>query len=227
MSSDHPPALLIEAEEADRVAVAACLRLGGCDVEPVDCFEQAFPLLDSRAFRLIVWGVPPGHTNRPHAISELRSRSEVPLLLIDEDAGMAQLDLEAGADYWLPKPFVPGALVGAVKAALRRSTRFPLPSVLKADIRGMRLDPARRILTFSGRRVAFTRQEWQLLSILVSNPNRFLSAGEIIAAGWQAGDHEAEQLRTYVHRLRLKLGPLNLPCGLLSQHGQGYLLSFD
>ena len=51
--------------------------------------------------------------------------------------------------------------------------------------------------------------------------------GEIIRLGWRAGEHAAEQLRTYVHRLRHKLEPLDLPCQLLSQHGQGYCLTFN
>src|SRR5438309_2306740 len=109
----------------------------------------------------------------------------------------------------LPKPYVPGALVGSVKAALRRSTAINLAPLVKVAIRGMLLDGGRRTLTFSGRQVAFTRQEWQLLVILMSHPDRFLSAREILSLGWRAGDHEAEQLQTYVHRLRLKLGPLN------------------
>jgi DNA-binding response OmpR family regulator len=227
MSGNNLRALLIETEDADRVTIEACLRIGGCEVRSVQCPEQAFGLLERNSFSLIVWGVPRTHPDRPQVISELRLRSEAPLVLVDGDAGMAQLDLEMGADQWLPKPYVPGALVGSVKAALRTSAGTShLPPLLKVDIRGMLLDGGRRTLTFSGRRVAFTRQEWQLLAILVSHPDRFLSAREILSLGWRAGDHEAEQLRTYVHRLRLKLGPLNLSCHLVSQHGQGYALLF-
>jgi DNA-binding response OmpR family regulator len=97
----------------------------------------------------------------------------------------------------------------------------------KLEIRGMLLDGRRRQLTFRGREVLFTRQEWSLLSILVSHPDCFLAAREILRLGWQAGDHAAEELRTYASRLRRKLGPLDLPCRLESRHGQGYALIFD
>ena len=43
-------------------------------------------------------------------MGELRLRSEAPLIVVDADTSTAQSDLEAGADQWLPKPFVPGAL---------------------------------------------------------------------------------------------------------------------
>jgi DNA-binding response OmpR family regulator len=90
----------------------------------------------------------------------------------------------------------------------------------------MTLDGGRRKLAFGGSEVLLTRQEWDLFSILFSHPDRFITAQEILLLGWRAGDHAAEQIRTYVHRLRLKLEPLKLPCQLLSQHGQGYCLAF-
>ena len=158
-------------------------------------------------------------------ISELQSRSQAPLVLIDADSNMAQVDLEAGADQWLPKPFVPGNLVASVHAALRKAHGSISPLALM-EIRGMLLDGRERTLAFAGCLATFTRQEWELLSILISHPDRFLSAREILGLGWRAGDHEAEELRTYVHRLRLKLDPMNLPCDLVSQHGQGYALMF-
>jgi DNA-binding response OmpR family regulator len=98
--------------------------------------------------------------------------------------------------------------------------------VLKAEVRGISLDGGRRRLAFGGSEVYLTRQEWDLLSILFSHPDRFISARNIMHLGWRAGDHAAEQIRTYVHRLRQKLEPLNLPCRLMSQHGQGYCLAF-
>jgi DNA-binding response OmpR family regulator len=58
------------------------------------------------------------------------------MVVVDGQADMAQLDLETGADQWLPNPLVPGALVGSVKAALRRSTVSPPPPPWKTEILG-------------------------------------------------------------------------------------------
>ncbi len=221
-------ALVIEADEAYRVVIAGCIRLAGCRVDQVPTPDFAFPALERQRFDLVVWGVSPSFANhRSEVISEVRLRTEAPLVLVDGSHEMAQLDLETGADQWLPKPFVPGALVGSVRAALRKSASSVMQVATRIDIRGMVLDGKRRKLTYDGREVIFTRQEWDLLSILVSHPNRFLGAREILRMGWRAGEHGAEQLRTYVHRLRQKLEPMDVPCRLLSQHGQGYCLVFD
>jgi DNA-binding response OmpR family regulator len=209
--------LLIEADEPYSAVIAACMRLAGCKVEQMSKVEQA----------LVVWGADKEDAvRRMEMLGELRLRSEAPLIVLDSGAETAQADLEAGADQWLPKPFVPGALVGSVRASMRKSTSPAMRLASRVEIRGMVLDGGRRRLAFRGSEVFFTRQEWDLLSILISHPERFLAAREILRLGWTAGEHAAEQLRTYAHRLRLKLTPMDLPCRLLSQHGQGYCLTF-
>jgi DNA-binding response OmpR family regulator len=225
---DRCHALLIEADEAYRVVIAGCMQLAGCRVDQVPNPDAALPALERQNFDLVVWGVPDSHSDRRcEVISEVRLRTEAPLVLVDGSCEMAQLDLETGADQWVPKPFVPGALVGSVRAALRKSGSSIMQVASRVEVRGMVLDGKRRNLTFAGQEVTFTRQEWDLLSILVSHPNRFLGAREILRLGWRAGEHGSEQLRTYVHRLRQKLDPLELPCHLMSQHGQGYCLIFN
>jgi DNA-binding response OmpR family regulator len=221
-------ALLIEADEAYRAVIAASMRLAGCRVEQVTSPDFAFASLERQPFDLVVWGVSGGDAlRRGEVIAEIRLRTEVPLVLVDGSSEMAQSALETGADQWVPKPFVPGALVGSVHAALRKSASSIMQVASRIEIRGMTLDGKSRRLSVGASNVVFTRQEWELLSILVSHPNRYLTAREILRLGWRAGDHGAEQLRTYVHRLRSKLDPLDVPCQLMSQHGQGYCLAFD
>lgn len=226
--STRSTALLIETDEAYRAVITASLRLAGCRVEQATTADVALPALERRSYDLVVWGVSTGDSRRRgEVISEVRLRTEVPLVLIDGGTEAAQFDLEAGADQWLPKPFVPGALIGAVRAALRKSASPVVGVASRVEMRGMVLDGKTRQVSCGERTVALTRQEWDLLSILVSYPNRYLAAREILRLGWRAGDHEAEQLRTYVRRLRQKLEPLEVPCQLLSEHGQGYCLAFS
>jgi DNA-binding response OmpR family regulator len=220
-------ALLIEGDEPYCAVMAACLRLAGCGVVQTGGVIDALAALELRSFDILVWGVSDGdRVRRLELMGELRLRSQAPLIMIDGDSETAQSDLEAGADQWLPRPFVPGALVGSIRASLRKAAASATRLVARLEVRGMVLDGGKRRLEFAGSEVLFTRQEWDLLSILISHPERFLSAQEILVLGWRAGEHAAEQLRTYVHRLREKLEPLNLPCQLLSQHGQGYCLTF-
>jgi DNA-binding response OmpR family regulator len=220
--------LLIEADETYAAAIGVCMELAGCRVEHMAGPDAALAVLDSQRFDVVVWGVWDNEEDRRgEVISEVRLRTEAPLVLVDGSSEMARTVLETGADQWVPKPFVPGTLIGSVRAALRKSVTSVVTLAARMEIRGMVLDGRTRSLSYDGRRTALTRQEWELLSVLVSHPDRFLSAREILGLGWRAGEHASEQLRTYVSRLRQKLEPLGLPCRLLSQHGQGYCLTFD
>ena len=221
-------ALLIEPDEAYRAAMAACIRLAGCIVHQTRTPALALRTLDRKRFDLVVWGVGADVLGRrSEIISELRLRTDAPLVLVDAGPGASQTDLEAGADQWVTKPFVPGALLGSIRAALRRAASPNISFGARLEIRGMVLDGERRVLSLGHRQAAFTRQEWELLMILVSHPNHYLGARDVLRLGWKAGEHGAEQVRIYVRRLRAKLEPMDLPCRLVSKHGLGYCLSFD
>jgi DNA-binding response OmpR family regulator len=221
-------ALLIEADEAYEAAIAACMAIAGCDVQQVTDIDLALPALDRNAFDVVVWGVPISDAAHRHgSIAALRLHTDAPLVLVAVGFDTAQEDLEAGADQRLPKPFVPGALVGAVRAALRKSKSPAVPFTIPVEIRGMALDGNARTLTFNGADATFTRQEWSLLSILMDHPNRYLTAREILHLGWHAGDYGPQEVRMYMRRVRKKIEPLELPCGLLSRHGYGYCLTFS
>ena len=225
----HFHALLIEADEAYDAAIAACMRVAGCDVQHVADADLALSALERNRFDVVVWGVPSPDPDGRHGsiIAELRLRTEAPLVLLAAGFETAQLDLEAGADQRLPKPFIPGALVGAMRAALRRSGSTMAPLAAATEIRGIELDGQKRTLTYKGAEATFTRQEWSLISILVDHPNRFLTARDILRLGWHSGEYGPQEVRIYMRRLRQKMAPLSLPCGLLSKHGFGYCLMFS
>jgi len=203
------------------------MRVAGCDVQHVGNVDLAVPVLVRNRFDLVVWGVPIPDPERRHwSISELRLRTDAPLVLVAAGFDTAQEDLEAGADQRLPKPFVPGALVGAVRSALRKSVPPVVPVASAMEIRGMALDGNTRTVTYKGAAASFTRQEWDLVSILVDHPNRYLTAHQILHLGWHAGEYGPQEVRIYMRRVRRKLEPLELPCSLLSKHGHGYSLTF-
>jgi CheY-like chemotaxis protein/ketosteroid isomerase-like protein len=117
-------ALLIEQDEAYRAVTAECVQLAGCRLDQVPTAELAFAKLERQEVDLVVWGLSTAQSrSRSNLVSELRSRTEAPLVLVDGSSETGQAALDVGADQWVPKPFVPAALVGAVQAALRKSGR--------------------------------------------------------------------------------------------------------
>jgi DNA-binding response OmpR family regulator len=221
-------ALVVDDDEAYRASIAACVRLTGCGVQQALDLGRALTLLDRQKFDLVVWGVPAAAGLSPNGAdtAELRLRTEGGLVVIADDFSTAQVYLDGGADQWLPKPFVPGALLAAVRVALRKLAVPLLPASARLEVRGLVMDGSHRTLACAGRVTTLTGQEWDLMMILLAHPNRYLSAHDILRLGWRSGDYGPESVRIYVHRLRKKFEPMKLPCELLSQHGQGYCLQF-
>lgn len=223
-------ALVIEGDAAYRAVIEACAHLATCRTDAVADTGAALDQLHAR-YDLIIWGVSSGESEseRVRVLTRLREVSPipVPIIMLDDQFEPAQVSYESGADHVLPKPFVPGALVGAIKSALRKAPSLMMHLASRVEIRGMILDAERRTLEFGGRHASFTAQEWELLSVLLTHPNRFLTAGDIFQLSWRTGRQREDQLRGYVRRLRQKLEPLNLPCELISQQGRGYCLRIE
>jgi hypothetical protein len=94
------------------------------------------------------------------------------------------------------------------------------------DVAGLDLDLRRRVLTYGGKRLTLTRREAELLSFLARRPGQFFSAAQLVNLAWSAPELSAEQLRTYVVRLRRHLASTSLPVRLVSEPRRGYGLAF-
>lgn len=217
--------LIVEADEAYRAVIATCVGMAKCNVDAVSDLKTAVEAPEEHSYDLLIWGAAAGERRQVEIIGNLVKVYETPLILLEDELETSQASFEAGATHVLPKPFIPGALVGAIKASLRRAPAMLTQLISRMEIRGMVFEE--RTLRFDGHSVAFTGQEWELLTLFLAHPNRYLSIREILRLGWRAGEYEGEQVRTYISRLRQKLRPLNLPCQLVSQQGRGYCLIID
>jgi two-component system, OmpR family, lantibiotic biosynthesis response regulator NisR/SpaR len=94
------------------------------------------------------------------------------------------------------------------------------------ELAGLDLDMQRRALTYAGQRLSLTRRETELLAFLARRPGQFYSASQLVVLAWRTPALSAEQLRTYVVRLRRHLAESGVPCRLVSEPRRGYGLVF-
>ena len=88
------------------------------------------------------------------------------------------------------------------------------------------LDERLGIVTPTGNAVPLTRRESQLLRFLLQNPSRFFDANTLAAKAWQDPSLAAEQVRTYVVRLRRRLLEAHVACDIHTERRRGYSLVF-
>lgn len=132
------------------------------------------------------------------------------------------LGLDAGADDYLPKPFAMGELLARLRAMTRRKLDFA-PNRLVFG--GIRLDRANFELSSDHASFRLGNKEFQILEMLMSNPNRLISTEQFLERIW-GYDAEAEinVVWVYISYLRKKLAALNAGVEIRATRGLGYTL---
>jgi two-component system, OmpR family, catabolic regulation response regulator CreB len=157
---------------------------------------------------------------------ELQKRGSVPVIFLTARA--AEIDrvvgLELGADDYLAKPFSPRELTARVRAILRRVGN-QTGAADRAPVE-WKHDAARCQISYRGRPLDLTRNEYRLLGALLASPGRVFNREQLMTAAWD--DPGAALDRTvdaHVKSLRAKLrqaAPEADP--IVTHRGLGYSL---
>jgi two-component system, OmpR family, KDP operon response regulator KdpE len=218
-----PRVLVVEGNAFYRSVISHVVELAGGQWESVSEIDPGRKLLaGSRKFDLVIIGLDPESDINPEILTEIRSVA--PIILLDESYNGALQKFEAGVEQILPKPFVPDALVGAIKVEFRAAgPSSVVPIATKIEVGGLVFDVKRRAILREGTEVRFTKREWEVVAFLLASPQSYFSAEEILAQTWGT-EASSEQLRSYVARMREKLEPFKAWCQLVSEKGRGYSL---
>jgi DNA-binding response OmpR family regulator len=223
-----PRILVVEGNAGYRSVISHVVELAGGEFESVAEFDSARRQLERPGkFDVVIVGMSADSRASPKQLSELRDAAKAPFILLDEssaEAGETLETYEAGASVVLPKPFVPDALIGAIKAELRGPDLASVVAMAtKIELGGLVFDAKERIVRGRDSEISLTKREWQLLSFFLTNPNQFFSGEEVVQTAW-GSEASLEQFRTYVTRLRQKLLPYKGVCEVVNEKGKGYRL---
>ena len=137
--------------------------------------------------------------------------SDVPIIMLTakgEDMDKI-LGLEYGADDYITKPFNILEVKARIKAILRRNSKND-PSQKSQDnvieTKGLRIECDSRRVYIDGKEVNLTAKEFDLVLLLVSNPNKVYSRDELLKKVWGASyPGDARTVDVHVRRLREKI----------------------
>ena len=180
---------------------------------PAKGFERSAPfwaeMQREKADLILLDLMLPGE-NGLSILRDLKTRRDTmgtPVILITAKDGEDDVvqGLELGADDYIAKPFGIMELIARVKAVLRRCGPGEEREIIELD--EIRMDTGRHTVQVSGREIALTLKEYELLRVLMQKPGRLIEREALIDAVWSRDYMGASHtLDAHIQTLRSKLG---------------------
>ncbi len=220
--------VLIVDDDADLSAIVArFLESEEFAVERAVCAEDAYALLTSRTFDLVLLDINLPGGDGFEVCKTLRRASQVPVIFAS--ARTSETDriegLDIGGDDYLPKPYSLRELLSHVKALLRRAGGVYGTASSEPLERGpFLLDEAAGTVSKNGKPVVLSPKELALTCYLLKHPGEVVSKERLLAEVWGAfSEVEPQTVSVHMSWLRAKLeDDPSHPRYFITVRGKGY-----
>ena len=183
-----------------------------CAYDGIEAIEKA----KEKEYDVVLLDVMlPGHDGF-EVCQAIREFSEMPIIMLTAKGGDMDkiLGLEYGADDYITKPFNILEVKARIKAIMRRNSRKAAKNVKQENtmiVRGdLKLDREGRRVLIQEKEINLTAKEFDLLELLVTNPNKVYSREALLSYVWGNKAADTGDVRTvdvHVRRLREKIEP--------------------
>ena len=189
----------------------------GYEVDVANSAEEALqlPLVDYALILLDVMMAEMSGFQMARWLKDVPDTAAIPIIFItalDDEDNMVK-GLNIGGDDYIAKPLSMKEVKARVKAVLRRSASTNKPnesSKEQADTiqyEGITLCLDSKTATLEGNDLPLTRLEFELLSLLLQNPNRVFPREELLKRCWPQDAYVLDRtVDVNITRLRKKLG---------------------
>ncbi|WP_409966848.1 response regulator transcription factor [Bengtsoniella intestinalis] len=129
--------------------------------------------------------------------------------------------LDAGADYYLTKPFEPKELLACLRALIRRQPQLQDPEAITFG--DLCLDQGMFSLRCGGQSVQLSRKEYDLMELLLRNQRQVITKETLLLKVWgYESDAEDNNVEVYISFLRKKLQRLRSQVTIRTIRRVGY-----
>ena len=202
--------LVVDDEKLIVKGIRFSLEQDGMEVSCAYDGEEALNMAKENEYDMILLDLMLPKMNGLEVCQQIREFSNVPIIMLTakgEDMDKI-MGLEYGADDYMTKPFNILEVKARIKAIIRR-TRKPERTEEQArivEIGDLKLDCDSRRVFIGAREVNLTAKEFDVLQLLVFNPNKVYSRENLLNIVW--GYEYPGDVRTvdvHIRRLREKI----------------------
>ena len=219
--------LVIEDEKLLANSIQEMLERKGFQVEAVYDGETGKEYAELGIYDLLILDVMmPKMDGFEVARQVRRARCNTPILMLTARSDVQDriAGLNAGADYYLTKPFDSGELLASINALLRRQAG----QVNEMVFGNTALDLGTGILLCEGKSLRLSAKEFDVMRLLLQAGTRNLSKAAILSHVWGLESNAVENhVEVYVAILRKKLSSIGSTVRIVSLRGLGYHLEVN
>lgn len=200
--------LVVDDEKLIVKGIRFSLEQDGMEVDSAYDGEEALLKIRDNSYDIILLDVMLPKLNGFEVCQQVREFSSVPIVMLTakgEDMDKI-LGLEYGADDYIIKPFNILEVKARIKAIIRRTAPRSKEEVKVIENGDMKLDCDGRRVYVAGREINLTAKEFELLELLILNPNKVYSRENLLKMVW--GTDYPGDVRTvdvHIRRLREKI----------------------
>lgn len=201
--------LVVDDEKLIVKGIRFSLEQDGMEVDCAYDGEEALLKAHEREFDIILLDLMLPKINGLEVCQQIREFSNVPIVMLTakgEDMDKI-LGLEYGADDYITKPFNILEVKARIKTIMRRTSKQNEANQIKVIENGdLKLDCNGRRVYICGKEINLTAKEFDVLELLVLNPNRVYGRENLLKLVW--GESYPGDVRTvdvHIRRLREKV----------------------
>ncbi|HAJ73556.1 MAG TPA: DNA-binding response regulator [Lachnospiraceae bacterium] len=202
--------LVVDDEKLIVKGIRFSLEQEGMQVDAAYDGEEALAMAKENKYDIILLDIMLPKMNGLDVCQQIREFSTVPIIMLTakgEDMDKI-MGLEYGADDYITKPFNILEVKARIKAIIRRlgKNEEEVGQAKVIEVADLKLDVDSRRVFIGSREVNLTAKEFDLLSLLVFNPNKVYSRENLLNIIW--GYEYPGDVRTvdvHIRRLREKI----------------------
>ena len=199
--------LVVDDEKLIVKGIRFSLEQEGMEVDVAYDGEEALLKAQDKEYDMILLDVMLPKMNGFEVCQQIREFSQVPVLMLTAKGDDMDkiLGLEYGADDYITKPFNILEVKARMKAIMRRTTAKEEKSKDSDLIENgdLRLEKNGRRCYIQGVEMNLTAKEYELMELLVLNPNKVYSREKLLELVWGA-DYPGDVRTVDVHIRRLR-----------------------
>lgn len=216
--------LIVEDDPTIAGAIQSHLRTWNFDAQCIQDFQQVLSEFAALDPQLVLLDISLPFYNGYHWCTEIRKLSKVPILFLSSASDNLNIvmSIQMGGDDFIAKPFDLTVLTAKIQALLRRTYEFSGATGL-LEHRGAILNTHDATLTYGGRNIELTRNEYKILQILVESRGKIVSRDDLMTRLWATDSFvDDNTLTVNVARLRRTLEEAGLHDYIQTKKGIGY-----